>query len=194
MNKPLGEPSTTQHRDHGSEPDGAASYFIGSFSGTSRRAPSFGLRLLLRKISQQQQKVLFSDRNQSSSLTALQFVERQPSVEMMIDEHGAACVPFGVAHAHQSLFEVTPRNLHAGIVAQGDTPSTAFRRGPARVPQASADFRSCRVACARGHPELPPSARGLADVSAPGGTAAAVLALGRHARWARGPRFSWSAR
>jgi hypothetical protein len=48
---------------------------MGFLSGRSPRAPSFGHRLLLRKISQQKREVLFGDGDQGSPLTALQFVD-----------------------------------------------------------------------------------------------------------------------
>jgi hypothetical protein len=136
----------------------------------------------------------FRDGGQGGPLAALQFLDREPPVQVMVDEDGSARISCCIAHADESLLEVTPRDLHASLVAQGCAADRCFATRLAHMShQAQPDYRCaetrafprrsswCRVQ------RRPISQCGPADGSGLARRASSVRAGGR---WRRNSRIS----
>ena len=62
----------------------------------------------MRQIGQEEPQVACRNRSEGRSLSAVEFLDRQPSVQMVVDESRDASVSLGIADPHAQLLRVTP--------------------------------------------------------------------------------------
>ena len=138
---PLRERRACEHQACGKDPDGRYLHRLGRVNGYDpARAPLFR-RFDLRQVGQKEPQVASSDRSKRRSLSAVEFFNRQPSMQMVVDESRRARVSLGIAHAQRRLLRVTPWDLHLWIVAHGGAVAATSTRDTRRTPAGA----SCRV-------------------------------------------------